>query len=174
MFLNADIKLWSHWMDAQADLSHHWVHRSFCWFCCAVVHLGHFLLKWRKCKYLQKTWQCKPLAWCASLEGWFCTFHTWKWYFLFMGKWETKCISHSGTWQSRVVMDFFFLIFSVLFLLIQFKLFLRIDSVMNLNFWTGRSWQTVKTQKQQSDQSLHCLPRSLDTLLYDKTTLFKR
>ena len=25
--------------DAQADLSLHWVHRSFCWFCRAVTHL---------------------------------------------------------------------------------------------------------------------------------------
>ena len=24
---------WSDWADAQADLSLHWVHRSFCWFC---------------------------------------------------------------------------------------------------------------------------------------------
>ena len=26
-------RLWSDWVDAQADLSLHWEHRSFCWFC---------------------------------------------------------------------------------------------------------------------------------------------
>ena len=26
-------RLWSDWADAQADLSLHWAHRSFCWFC---------------------------------------------------------------------------------------------------------------------------------------------
>ena len=30
--------LWSDWVDAQADLSLRWVHRSFCWFCHAVAH----------------------------------------------------------------------------------------------------------------------------------------
>ena len=28
------------WVDAQADLSLRWVHRSFCWFCCEVAHLN--------------------------------------------------------------------------------------------------------------------------------------
>ena len=26
-------RLWSHWLDAQTDLSLRWAHRSFCWFC---------------------------------------------------------------------------------------------------------------------------------------------
>ena len=31
-------RLWSDWMDAQANLSLCWEHRSFCLFCCAVPH----------------------------------------------------------------------------------------------------------------------------------------
>ena len=31
--LSAQRSLWSDWADAQADLSHRWAHRSFCWFC---------------------------------------------------------------------------------------------------------------------------------------------
>ena len=30
----------SDWADAQSDLSLHWVHRSFCWFCHAAAHMG--------------------------------------------------------------------------------------------------------------------------------------
>ena len=30
---------WSDWVNAQADLSLHWVHMSFCWFCRVVAHL---------------------------------------------------------------------------------------------------------------------------------------
>ena len=29
---------WSDWVEAQADLSLHWVHRSCCWFCHAATH----------------------------------------------------------------------------------------------------------------------------------------
>ena len=32
-------RIWSHWADAQADLSLRWVHRSFCWFCHEVAHI---------------------------------------------------------------------------------------------------------------------------------------
>ena len=32
-------RLWSDWADVQADLSLHWVHRSFCWFCHEAAHL---------------------------------------------------------------------------------------------------------------------------------------
>ena len=31
--MSAMRRLWSDWVDAQADLSLRWVHRSFCWFC---------------------------------------------------------------------------------------------------------------------------------------------
>ena len=31
--LSAHQRLWSNWADAQADLSLHWAHMSFCWFC---------------------------------------------------------------------------------------------------------------------------------------------
>ena len=31
--LSAQQRLWSDWVDAQADLSLCWAHRSFCWFC---------------------------------------------------------------------------------------------------------------------------------------------
>ena len=37
--LSAQQRLWSDWVDAQADLSLCWAHRSFCWFCCAMAHL---------------------------------------------------------------------------------------------------------------------------------------
>ena len=30
---------WSDWADAQADLSHRWAHRSFCWFCHVVAQI---------------------------------------------------------------------------------------------------------------------------------------
>ena len=30
---------WSDWVDAQADLSLHWAHMSFCWFCHAAAHI---------------------------------------------------------------------------------------------------------------------------------------
>ena len=30
---------WSDWVDAQADLSLHWAHRSFCWFCHASAQM---------------------------------------------------------------------------------------------------------------------------------------
>ena len=32
-------RLWSDWVDAQAELSLHWVHISFCWFCRTVTQL---------------------------------------------------------------------------------------------------------------------------------------
>ena len=36
--LSAQRRLWSDWEDAQADLSLHWVHMSFCWFCHEAAH----------------------------------------------------------------------------------------------------------------------------------------
>ena len=36
--------LWSDWADAQADLSHRWAHRSFCWFYCVPAHMFCFVL----------------------------------------------------------------------------------------------------------------------------------
>ena len=30
---------WSDWRDAQADMSLHWAHRSFCWFCHASAQM---------------------------------------------------------------------------------------------------------------------------------------
>ena len=38
-FFHADSEDWSDWMDAKADLSHRWVHRSFWWFCREAAHL---------------------------------------------------------------------------------------------------------------------------------------
>ena len=32
-FLHMDSEDWSDWADAHADLSLHWSHMSFCWFC---------------------------------------------------------------------------------------------------------------------------------------------
>ena len=31
-------RLWSDWSDAQADLSLHWAHMAYCWFCHEVAH----------------------------------------------------------------------------------------------------------------------------------------
>ena len=39
--LSAQRRLWSDWADAQADLSVHWVLRSFCWFCYEAAHLSN-------------------------------------------------------------------------------------------------------------------------------------
>ena len=36
--LSAQRRLWSDWVDAQADLSLHWA-QSFCWFCHKVAHM---------------------------------------------------------------------------------------------------------------------------------------
>ena len=41
---------WSGWVDAQADLSLRWVHRSFCWFWCAAAQNSFLLF----CKHLQQ------------------------------------------------------------------------------------------------------------------------
>ena len=38
--LSAHQRLWSDWVDAQADLSIRWAHRSFCWFWCAAAHIS--------------------------------------------------------------------------------------------------------------------------------------
>ena len=38
--LSAQRRLWSDWVDAQADLSHQWMHRSFCWFCHEVARMS--------------------------------------------------------------------------------------------------------------------------------------
>ena len=38
-FLHADSEDWSDWVDAQADLSHHWAHMPFCWFCHEVAQI---------------------------------------------------------------------------------------------------------------------------------------
>ena len=40
MLLHVDSEDWSDWVDAQANLSLHWAHRSFCWFCHALAHVG--------------------------------------------------------------------------------------------------------------------------------------
>ena len=39
--LSAQGRLCSDWADAQADLSLHWAHMPFCWFCHEVVHMPH-------------------------------------------------------------------------------------------------------------------------------------
>ena len=38
-FLHVDSEDWSDWADAQADLSLHWAHMPFCWFCHEAAHL---------------------------------------------------------------------------------------------------------------------------------------
>ena len=43
-FLHADSEDWSDWADAQTDLSFHWAHRPYCWFCCAAAHM--FVIYW--------------------------------------------------------------------------------------------------------------------------------
>ena len=43
-FLHADSKDWSDWVDAQAELSLHWAHIPFYWFCRVAVQLPCFLL----------------------------------------------------------------------------------------------------------------------------------
>ena len=42
--LSAQRRLWSDWVDAQADLSLHWAHISFCWFCYDAAHMWFVLL----------------------------------------------------------------------------------------------------------------------------------
>ena len=49
--LNAQRRLWSIWADAQADLSLHWAHRSFFWFCHAAAQIILTLLILNEKKY---------------------------------------------------------------------------------------------------------------------------
>ena len=51
----AHSEVWSDWVDAQADLSLHWAHMSFCWFCHAVVHIGRSKGKCALMAYSRKT-----------------------------------------------------------------------------------------------------------------------
>ena len=37
--LSTQRRLWSDWVDAEADRSLRWAHRSFCWFCRAAAHM---------------------------------------------------------------------------------------------------------------------------------------
>ena len=39
--LSAQRRLWSDWVDSQADLSLCWAHIPFCWFCFVVDHIWH-------------------------------------------------------------------------------------------------------------------------------------
>ena len=53
------IKDWSDWTDAQADPSLRWVHGSFCWFCCAAVHicnLGKGFMHFKNLQILYLYW----------------------------------------------------------------------------------------------------------------------
>ena len=65
--LSAQRKLWSDWVDAQADLSLRWAHSHFVGFvmrrlkCCP--SLWHFYLTWDKC-------QTQVLATSKSAAGW--------------------------------------------------------------------------------------------------------
>ena len=40
--LSAQLRLWSDWADAQADLSLRWARMSLCWFCHNVAHFCNF------------------------------------------------------------------------------------------------------------------------------------
>ena len=42
--LSAQLRLWSDWADAQADLSLRWAPISFCWFCHEAAQLSHITL----------------------------------------------------------------------------------------------------------------------------------
>ena len=40
--LSRQRRLWSHWADAQADLSLRWAHMPLCWFCHEAAHLTYY------------------------------------------------------------------------------------------------------------------------------------
>ena len=46
-FLHADSEDGSDWADAHADLSLHWAHRSFCWFCHEAAYIMQHKPSWR-------------------------------------------------------------------------------------------------------------------------------
>ena len=46
--LSAQQRLWSDWVDAQADPSLCWAHMPFCWFCHEAAHMTNNLSKARK------------------------------------------------------------------------------------------------------------------------------
>ena len=45
--LSAQWRLWSDWVDGQADLSLRWVHMSFCWFRCAAAYIFGQCKQWQ-------------------------------------------------------------------------------------------------------------------------------
>ena len=72
MLLHVDSEDWSDWVDAQADLSLRWAHKSFCLFCRASAHIseGQFGLKFCHCalnlyvtiRYTTNSLESKPVS----------------------------------------------------------------------------------------------------------------
>ena len=56
--LSGQWRLWSDWADAQADLSLHWAHMPFCWFCHEAAHFY--------CSQIIRAALCK---WAASWQN---------------------------------------------------------------------------------------------------------
>ena len=60
--LSTKRRLWSDWVDAQADLSLRWAHMPFCWFCHEVAQIARFC--WgNPNEYPQHIWSPFSLSW---------------------------------------------------------------------------------------------------------------
>ena len=64
--IRVHLSLWSDWVDAQADLSLHWVQRSFCWFCheaahftLSLLHQQYWFLLFRGVLFPETLWESK-------------------------------------------------------------------------------------------------------------------
>ena len=63
-------RFWSDWVDAPADLSLCWAHRSFCWFCHEVPH--SFIIRFTVCDEWQiwaTSWQNQQTDKCADAQA---------------------------------------------------------------------------------------------------------
>ena len=146
--LSAQQRLWSDWVDAQADLCLRWVHSHIVGF--VMSWLIYFCMAmWENFSYwlnvLVNNW-CGQFYFERSLWPLYLNLHSQKFKCLERGLMLNK-FSFSGT-------------------------------VMILSFRTDMPGQTVQTQirlllEEQSDQGLHCLPfrlHRLDSLLYGTAT----
>ena len=67
-FLHADSEDWSDWADAQADLSLHWAHMPFCWFC---HELAHFVFNQDECIGFKEAKQVGSIWLKYVFKNWF-------------------------------------------------------------------------------------------------------
>ena len=81
--LSAQWRLWSDWADAQADLSFHWAHTPFCWFCFVAAHVFWMKPETRRDIFrfpgnlIIAHWSIDVEYFCWVLFVLFCIIHSW-------------------------------------------------------------------------------------------------